>query len=204
MGNGRQTRIWATSYHEAGHALAALREGRYVKEVRLSPNCPDSGLTVWSRGSDRRLFRASDPDGDLIPRWHEMLQDRLAEIRISLAGPLAEAKLLNKPLRTLGASLDLSRCQSIAHSMTVRHRKLQEVIEITTPDNSKLPPLNMLELIDEQRRYVRRWIGQPRVWGMLTLIAKRLVEREKLKECDVLDAALAEDGGLSGQMPLSL
>lgn len=99
--------MWATAYHEAGHALAALREGRRVEEVRLSSSCPDSGLTVLDRGSDQRLFRSRDPDGDLIPRWHEMLQDRLADIRVSLAGPLAEAKLLNKPLRTLGAALDL-------------------------------------------------------------------------------------------------
>lgn len=204
MSCGRQTRLWATAYHEAGHALAALREGRRVKEVCLSPSCPDSGLTVWSRGSDRRLFQASNPDGDLIPRWHETLQDRLAEIRISLAGPLAEAKLLNRPLRTLGAASDLSRCQGIAHSMTVQHRKLQEVIEIAAPDNSRLPPLNMLEVIDEQRRRTRRWVGRPQVWRTLAAIAEALANEQKLDEYGVVCAADESATRESGQMVLPL
>ena len=148
-------------------ALAALREGREVTEVRLYPDCPGNGLTAWNRGSSRRLFRSSDPGGDLIPEWHELLQERFGDIRISLAGPLAEAKLLNKPLPAMGAESDLSTCQSIAHSMAVRHRQLQELIEVTAPSNSKLPPVNMLELIDEQRRHVRRWVGRPIVWKAL-------------------------------------
>lgn len=202
MSRGSQTKIWATAYHEAGHALAALREGREVTEVRLYPDCPDNGLTAWNRGSSRRLFRSSDPGGDFIPEWHELLQERLADIRISLAGPLAEAKLLNKPLRSLGAESDLSACQSIAHSMAVRHRQLQELIEVTAPGNSKLPTVDMLELIDEQRRSVRRWVGRPAVWNTLKEIAEQLIKSRVLNGQDLIRGTLASDSPGSKQQVL--
>lgn len=194
--------MWATAYHEAGHALAALREGREVTEVRLYPECPESGLTAWNRGSSERLFRSSDPDGDLIPEWHELLQERLSDIRISLAGPLAEAKLLNKPLRSLGAESDLAICQTIAHSMAVRHGQLRKLISIVAPDNSNLPPVDMLKLVKRQRIGVRRWIGRPVVWSALNSIAAEIMKCGSLDCRGLLRLTIASGSQKSKQMLL--
>lgn len=204
MSRGKQTRMWPTAYHEAGHALAALREGREVTEVRLYPDCPDSGLTTWSGSSDHRLFRSSEPDGDLIPEWHELLQERLGDIRISLAGPLAEAKLMNKPLRALGAESDLVMCQTITHSMRVRYRHLKELVAIVAPDNSGIPETNMLELVEEQRRKVRRWVARPVVWTALGDIAGQLIKQSNLGCEDLLRLTTVGGTKDAGQMALPL
>lgn len=60
--------------------------------------------------------------------------------------------------------------------MTVRSIQLRELIAVVVSDNSSIPPLNMLELVDEQGIQVRRCIGRPPVWQALKAIAAQLLE----------------------------
>jgi len=131
-----------------------------------------------------------------------MLQVRLSDIRITLAGPLAEAKALNQPLRSLGARSDLSICHSVIHSMTVRNRKLQELAGALSDARVELPTVNMTDLVNEQRRRVRRWLGRPTIWQAIISIADRLVEEGSLRPGEVLQAYLRAHSKQQAALPL--
>lgn len=89
--------------------------------------------------------------GDAKASWQDALNRKLAEVRILLAGSLAEAKALNQPLRAIGADEDLTRCRWI--SVSLGHLRgniaLDAGIGMISPD----------ELLNEQRAWVRRWLG---------------------------------------------
>ena len=96
----------------------------------------------------------------------------LSEIRICLAGPLAESKVLGKDLRALGAHTDLRRALLIARGLRNIRRRLPSGIDDT--------PIAVTELLKQQRLSVRRWLGQPKTWQSITRIARELAVRHTL------------------------
>jgi hypothetical protein len=162
---GRRVKISATSYHEAGHALAALREGRNVKGIYVSQALPGAGVCFHRLGS-RNPYDPSNGTGSAVAAWTHTFATSLADIRIGLAGPLAEAKALGQPLRTLGSKSDLDRCIYLAQRLNVLHHFLTGFI--------KIAPIDPRRLLDTEKRKVRRWLGHPSTWSAIETIAKAL------------------------------
>ena len=194
MIRGAGTHIQATAYHEAGHALAAMREGRPLVFVQIFPNSPGAGLTRHLIRRRRNPFNPALGPGDAQAAWQDTLSRYLTDIRILLAGPLAEARAFNKPLRTLGAESDLHRCQSIAKRLELLREHL---IECGIDCGSHIH-----EQLNHQRDWVRRWVARPVNWEAITRIADLLVNYRQISAREVLESYLAARDGR--QLSLSL
>ena len=96
MGRGDSAHIATTAWHEASHALAAMREGRTVGRVEIYPQMPDSGVTVHLPFRHRNRINPVLGPGNAKASWQDTLERKLGEARILLAGPLAKAKALGK------------------------------------------------------------------------------------------------------------
>lgn len=160
--------IDVTAYHEAGHAIVALSQGCGVHEVAVSMADPGDGWTLMTVASKQPL---TDPaPGNVRAAWLRTEANYSAEIRILLAGPLAEAKLLGKPLRSLGARSDLEEAQRLFERLQVIHAELSRYTCLPTeiPDAMR----------DGFRRETRRLVARPRIWRMIGVLAQELMARE--------------------------
>jgi hypothetical protein len=182
---GAQAHINAAAYHEAGHALAAMKEGVGLKFAYISRRLPGAGcVRLRKRHSVRNPFIPSAGAGAARSAWEISLQSRMSLIRLYLAGPLAEARYLGQPLRSLGAENDLLKCQHIANTLAGLHQQLDA-------HYADLPPFRPYERLSEERQRVRRWLGRTQTWQTITAIAEALVERETLSERELLQIYLA-------------
>lgn len=163
--SGHQTRIRLTAYHEAGHALAALREGRQVKRVAAYRGKPGNGVCVF-KIRQRNPYDEDSSPGSAIASWAHTLDTTRSDIRIFLAGPLAHAKILGKPLRSLGAKSDLIKCLNLASRLAHLHSYVSQFAEIA--------PIDTENILNTERLFVRRWLAQPKVWNAVELIAAKL------------------------------
>lgn len=177
MPRGSRTHIGVAAWHEAGHALAAMREGRWVVAVEVSATRPGCGVTRQFVRRRRNRFDPVRGRGNARAAWLDTQARYLAELRVALAGPLAEAKAINRPLRALGAELDLHKCQHLAR----RLEHLREYLEDEGIDCG--PPID--ELFNEQRKRVRRWLGRPETWGAIERIARQLTFRHRITAREV-------------------
>lgn len=158
--------IEVTAYHEAGHALAAVYEGRHVTGVAISMNEPGNGICrhAWLPPNP---YDVTLSPGNARAAWEHTVKNTLADMRILLAGPLAEAKLLGQPMRSLGSISDFEKCIGKANKL----KTLSEFISDITP----VEPINPERLLEEQRKKTRRWLMQSRVWASIKMAAKVLV-----------------------------
>lgn len=164
--------IELTAYHEAAHAIVALYHGYAVTEVTVSLEAPGNGLMKYQPRLKREL-----PDtrpGSIRAAWLETLNKYEGEIRILLAGPLSEAKLLNTPLRSLGARSDLLTAQRLY----LRLQDIQAEMSRYTSIPKRLPA----RYLDKLRRETRSLLGRPRLWEMVCAVAR------ELKDMDYLEA----------------
>lgn len=180
---GAHAHIKVAAYHEAGHALAAIREGFRVELAQISRRAPGVGrVFIINKSSDRNPFIPSAGAGAARAAWEVSLQRRLPSIRINLAGPLAEARFLGQPLRTLGALSDLSKCERIAATLGTLHEALSAY--------GGLPTFCPFDRIAEERKRLRRWLARPRTWRTITAIAEALIDRAGLSEQELLQIYL--------------
>jgi len=163
--NATATHISIAAFHEAGHALAALREGRQVFGLRVSTENPGNGICVHARKQRNQYDLAENP-GSAKAAWLHTLKTTCSDIRICLAGPLAEAKALGKPLRSLGSRSDLEKCIHLSNRLECLNTFVSEFADIDE--------LNGVDLLDRERKKVRRWLSQPRAWSAISLAAERL------------------------------
>jgi hypothetical protein len=61
--NATTTHISIAAFHEAGHALAALREGRQVFGLRVSTENPGDGVCILFRVTMSQIFLLFKPLG---------------------------------------------------------------------------------------------------------------------------------------------
>jgi hypothetical protein len=161
----------ATAYHEAGHALAALKEGKEPKEVVLHPVDPETGICIL-RGELKNPYDASLSRGDAAAAWQHTYKSSCADIRIGLAGPLAGAKALGKSFSVQGTLSDLKRCVYLAERLARISTYLRDYADIK--------PLSPDELLENEKQRVRRWLGRKKVWSAISLIAETLAENGRL------------------------
>jgi hypothetical protein len=107
--------------------------------------------------------------GSAQAAWLESLEAIQADIRIALAGPLAEAKALGKPLRSLRAKSDLDSALRLAR----RAEDLSWMLQSYGP----VKPLSGQDMLNSLRRQTRAIVGRPLIWRMITILAQTL-ERE--------------------------
>ncbi|BAZ92610.1 ATP-dependent Zn proteases [Thiohalobacter thiocyanaticus] len=183
--------IELTAYHEAAHAIVALYHGYAVTEVAVSLEAPGNGVMMYQPRLKREL---SDPrSGNIRAAWLETLKKYEGEIRILLAGPLSEAKLLNTPLRSLGARSDLLTAQSF-------HLRLQD-IQIEMSRYTTLPKPLPARHLDKLRRETRALLGRPRMWEMVCALASELKDIDCLN-ADEIAAILQQIPDRYGQLGL--
>ncbi|MCP1727601.1 hypothetical protein J2T60_001601 [Natronospira proteinivora] len=166
-----------TAWHEAGHLVAALFEGYTVYEVEASPVRPGNGVT---RLMHRRRPTRFDPAlgvGNGRLAWAESVARVQREMRVFLAGPLAEAKVLGKPLRALGARSDLDHCKAMAKRLLMLWGDFGVHQGATRPRPHAL--------MNQERARMRRWIAQPRVWSLVTTYAEILSSECYLDQSDI-------------------
>lgn len=99
------------AYHEAGHALAALKVGTFdtLSRVSIVPRGSSGGVTIFTQESDIT-------DMSLYSRQY--LENNLV---VSLGGRVAEEIVFGQENVTTGASADLERVQMIARKMVTNY-----------------------------------------------------------------------------------
>lgn len=162
MRPGSQTHMAAAAFHEAGHALMALREGRQVSKIIISRTLPGNGCC-------RTAIRPPNPfsliqgRGSARAAWRHTFDTTTADIRILLAGPMAEAKATGTSLRSLGAVSDLQCSLLLASRLNTLYAHVSEFADIE--------PIQPSRLLEEEKRRVRRWISVPKNWAVVGRIA---------------------------------
>jgi hypothetical protein len=189
---GSRTYIQATAYHEAGHAVAALNVGRSVHMVIVDLQRPGNGRMGYKTPS-KNPFNIGDGAGNAKAAWNYTYQMTLDSIFVLLAGPMAESKLLRKPLRLMGNKSDLNR------SILLKAR-LERLSEFAS-DYTDVPKIDV-DLLERMRGKVRRWVGRPRTWKAVETVADRLTERGEI-DSDELSYLVGESKGYEfGQLHL--
>ena len=172
------------AYHEAGHAVAGVLLGLWVIEVKIDHHSPGSGLTTY-RDPHSRPGSYRGPRRDAPSHWARALSSEQRKMVFALAGPLAEAKLLGKPLRTLGSIGDLEAVHQLVR---------WPVTEGEDQHHGAVVPGADIFFKAEIRR-TRRILNQPSVWRAITLIAGDLQAWGKLKGDDVVETVQWAMGG---------
>lgn len=167
----KNTNFDIAAYHEAGHALAALREGRRVAGVLISRTLPGNGF-CWCARKPRNPYPIDLNAGSAKAAWLHTVETTCADIRIALAGPIAEAKALGTPLRSLGSRSDLENCLRLAGRLSTLQSFVSEFAEV--------PPVDPDLILEVERRSVRRWMGRPGTWKTIRLVARVLKFRGAL------------------------
>ena len=98
--SGTNIHIGIAAYHEAGHAVAALLEGRIVAGIGVSTATPGNRLCVHARSRKNSCELHLNP-GSAKAAWLHTLSTFRPDIRIALAGSFSEAKALGKPPQAL-------------------------------------------------------------------------------------------------------
>ena len=176
QGFGRQLYIDVTSYHEAGHALAALHEGRRVVRITVSHTQPGNGLCVYAR-RPQNPFNAANSSGSAYAAWQHTLTRTCADMRVLLAGPMAEAIVLRKPLRSLGARSDFDSCLRMIERLEYFRRFISQYATV--------PRIDMNEILDLEKAKVRRWLTREKIWKSVASVAEALSYKKELNSVDI-------------------
>ena len=159
------------AYHEASHAVIGLWLRRKVRRVEIDPLRPGNGQVLFERWSLLDIEPKDKTSALLV--WNHALSNAKGQAKILLAGPLAEAKLLRTPLRSLGSRSDLESTLEILHFLEDVRGRLSNFTEIGS-DYSR----NFNERL---RRQTRRLIGVPKIWRAICLLADDLLVWHELE-----------------------
>jgi cell division protease FtsH len=98
------------AYHEAGHALVALKIGDFdtIKKVSIIPRGKTGGVTMFEQDSEKI-------ESGLYSKQY--LENQLA---VALGGRVAEELVVGADEMTTGASGDIERVQQVARAMITR------------------------------------------------------------------------------------
>jgi len=164
------------AYHEAGHAVVGLLHGWRILRVTVVRDHPGNGRVLYNPRSVDSLAPAAGVSTAVASQAIIRAQ---GHIRMLLAGPLAEAKLLGTPLRSLGARRDLDTVLCLLELLRANN-------EVTVVDPaSAADPVGALGR--RLRRQTRQLLGQRRVWHAVNTVAEALLSWETLEGDDVME-----------------
>ena len=169
--------IEVTAYHEAGHAVAAMRAGRHVFEARVFRGSPGTGRVRHTGWRPARGYDLMQGRGAARALWTITFHQIIDEIRVCLAGPIAEAKAVGKPLRSLGGRSDFEQSRRAAERLETHWELIGEMAGVPRPKPARI--------LNEQRAYVRRWLARPTVWRLVDRLARRLNDEPALWPSDI-------------------
>ncbi len=175
---GREALLAAAARHEAGHALAVMREGFTLVAVEISGAAPGNGVTWRMSRPDRNPWDWKRGGVQAQAAWEYYSARYLAEVRVMLAGPLAEARALNKPMRSVGAGLDMARCEYLRKRLSA----IREILQIQGADCG--PEIS--ERFNRERTRVRQWLAHPTNWLAIDSIACGLRQAGRMTPGEVL------------------
>lgn len=179
---GSDVLLNVTAWHEAGHALAAMREGRPLRHVVIEHDRPGFGQTRYDPDTWQQRYCPKKSHGNARAAWEEALANHLSRLRITLAGPLAEARKLGQPMRALGAWYDFEDTYWLAQSLMTVQLDLRKHGVYFVP--------NVPSLFNLECRRVRHWLARPVTWSAINRIAQALIEQGELSARDVLQCYL--------------
>lgn len=160
-----------TAYHEAGHAVAAFAMNKRFTRVSIIANPDDNSLgRVLGCGWDSKL----NPEFDKGVRIRQRVE---AQIIISLAGPVAEAKLTSR-YNHIGASRDYHDAVFFASYVTGSSQETSAFLNW---------------LIEKTKNILSQYY-----WDAVKLLADELI---KLREIGYLTARKIIRKGIDGPLP---
>lgn len=171
MEPSQRVHLSITCWHEAGHLVVALYEGFEVTGARVSTRMPGNGAVACRRPGPTAINPALGR-GNARLAWQESLERTRSRMRLALAGPLAEARVLGTPMRSLGATSDFRAAFQLAQ----RLRCLWEDFGAWHGAPAPVP----LDLLNQERKRVRRWLGRPDRWSLVTACARALERHGQL------------------------
>lgn len=177
-----------TAYHEAGHAVVALKIGEYdtIKKVTIIPRGRAAGVTVFEQDSDKI------ESGMYSKRY---LENQLA---VALGGRVAEELVVGNMDMTTGASSDLEKVQQIARAMVMRFGFSEKLGPVSWKDGNKLETNYSERTLYEIDTEVKKMAGSAYTRAknilinnkdLLKKVAELLIEKETItgKEVEDLD-----------------
>ena len=192
---GAQTHMDVAAFHEAGHAVMALLVGRPVLEARIFRRTPGSGRMRYSPCRPACGYDLLQGPGAARALWALTQEQILNDIRMLLAGPLAEAKAVGKPLRSLGGRSDFQQCTRAVERLDGHWHVIGEMAAVPRPEPARI--------LNQERARVRRSIGRPNVWSLIERLAHYLAENPAAWPKDIARELEAE-ASPPGQLPLGL
>lgn len=170
-----------TAYHEAGHALIALKTGLYdtIRTVSIMPRGKTGGVTIFQP-------KDSDVDSGLYTR--EYLENQIA---VALGGRIAEEIVFGNNKITTGAAQDINVVQNIARHM-ITHYGLSPKLGAIAWHSEQLSNETQAEIENEIKSIVNKIHNQTKSMmikyrDVLDAIADALIVQEKLSGQELND-----------------
>lgn len=174
-----------TAYHEAGHALVALKLELYdsIRTVSIMPRGKTGGVTI---------FEPNDDDLDMSLLKKNALENQIA---VALGGRIAEEITFGEEYVTTGASGDINMVQNIARHMVTHYGLSKKMGAIAWHANNSISPNEFSEstraLIDQEIKLIveriyektRKLLLENR--NALNAIAEKLIVHEVLSDDEV-------------------
>jgi hypothetical protein len=157
-----------TAYHEAAHAVLAFRFGIPVDEIAICSTGRLAGYVKLSDGPLMFAVEASRCECTSELEWALLVRDTEQRAMVSLAGAIAEAKLLGTPLRSHCCESDLRKCLQLCYALCGYREHL---VETTAMSLRKIDPA---EMADRLRGRTQRILGHPNTWRAVTTLARDL------------------------------
>ena len=168
-----------TAYHEAAHAVVALRFRIPIEEVALCHVGPVNGYVQML---DVPLIpKVARNDHSSLLTWTLVARATEQQSMVLLAGVVAEAKLLGTPLRAHCGESDLSRCLHLCWLLDCYRRALVDTQAMVIPEEKPIDMANRL------RQRTRQILGHPRTWRAVTALADDLEGWSRLTGHDAAD-----------------
>lgn len=181
---GSTTHMRVAAYHEAGHAVLALMLGIRIVDVSIDHLRHGCGRVIfWVPSLYPERYRASPVVAPF--RWARLLSNEQRDAVFTLAGPLAEAKLLGLPMRTIDSIGDLETI----------HQLMRWPASGGEGQPHGVVRTEAKPFFEGALRRTRRVLSRPVVWNAVTEVAQDLLSWRRLKGDDVAESVQRVLGG---------